>query len=128
MSFTFAGCLEPEMMLIELGFEGRAQQLDDLKARTDCTSTLLTALPHLLPPQTKPGVGADVSPTNTTATLALWQNFDAFHETAKAAATTAYNVRQAGTSDQFGEQAKKLHTACVGCHAQYLKVELPSPP
>src|SRR5215475_10180336 len=70
--------IESEMMVIELGLEGTAPQLDDLKARADRISTLLTAFPHLFPPQTKPGLAADGTPINTTATLALWQNFDAF--------------------------------------------------
>jgi hypothetical protein len=98
--------IESEMMVIELGLEGRAPQLDDLKARADRISTLLTAFPHLFPPQTKPGVAADGSPINTTATLALWQNFDAFYDIAKGAVTAAYDASQAGTADQFREQAK----------------------
>jgi cytochrome c556 len=120
--------IESEMMVIELGLEGKAPQLDDLKARADRISTLLTAFPHLFPPQTKPGTAADGSPINTTATLALWQNFDAFYDIAKGAATTAYDASQAGTADQFREQAKKLRVACDGCHAQYMKVTAPSPP
>jgi hypothetical protein len=43
--------VESEMMVIELGLEGRAPQLDDLKARADRISTLLTAFPHLFPPR-----------------------------------------------------------------------------
>jgi hypothetical protein len=35
--------IESEMMVIELGLEGRAPQLDDQKARADRISTLLTA-------------------------------------------------------------------------------------
>ena len=120
--------IESEMMVIELGLEGRAPQLDDLKARADRISTLLTAFPHLFPPQTKPGKAADGSPINTTATLALWQSFDAFYGIAKGAATTAYDASQASTADQFRERAKKLRAACDGCHAQYMKVEPPSPP
>jgi hypothetical protein len=99
--------IESEMMVIELGLEGRAPQLDDLKARADRISTLLTAFPHLFPPQTKPGVAADGSPINTTATLGLWQNFDSFYDIAKGAASTAYDASQAGGADQFREQAKK---------------------
>jgi len=120
--------IESEMMVIELALQGNAPQLDDLKARADRISTLLTAFPHLFPPQTKPGVAADGSPINTTATPAIWQNFDAFYGIAKDAAATAYDASQAGTSDKFGEQAKKLRSACDGCHAQYMKVEPPSPP
>src|SRR5262245_37722457 len=107
--------VESEMMVIELGLEGSAPQFDDLKARADRISTLLTAFPHLFPPQTKPGVAADGSPSLTTATLALWQDFDAFYGIAKGAANTAYDASQAGTADQFREQAKKLRAACDGC-------------
>jgi cytochrome c556 len=117
--------IESEMMVIELGLQGKALQLDDLKARADRISTLLTTFPHLFPPQTKPGVAADGSPINTTATPALWQNFDAFYDIAKGAATTAFDASQAGTGDQFREHAKKLRAACDGCHAQYMHVEGP---
>jgi cytochrome c556 len=120
--------IEAEMMVIELGLQGSAPQLDDLKARSDRISTLLTAFPHLFPPQTKPGVSADGSPINTTATLAIWQDFDAFYGIAKSAATTAYDASQAGTAQQFREHAKMLRGACDGCHAQFMHVEPPSPP
>ena len=119
--------IESEMMVIELGLEGKASQFDDLKARADRISTLLTAFPHLFPPQTKPGVSADGSPINTTATAAIWLDFDAFYGLARNAAATAYDASQAGTADQFREHAKKLRGACDGCHAQYMHVEPPSP-
>ena len=115
--------IESEMTVIE-----KASQLDDLKARADRISTLLTAFPHLFPPQTKPGVSADGSPVNTTATLAIWQDFDAFYGLAKNGAATAYDASQAASADRFKEQAKKLRGACDGCHAKYMHVEPPSPP
>jgi cytochrome c556 len=119
--------VESEMMVIEIGLERHTPPLDDLKARADRISTLLTAFPHLFPPQTKPGIAADGSPINTTATPAIWQEFDAFYRLAKDGAMIAYDASQAGTMDQFREQAKKLRGACDGCHAQYMKVEPPSP-
>jgi cytochrome c556 len=120
--------VESEMMVIEIGLEGSAPQFDDLKARADRISTLLTAFPHLFPPQTKPGKAADGTPINTTATLTIWKDFDAFYGFAKDAAMTAYNASQASAAEQFREQAKKLRVACDGCHAQYMHVEGPSPP
>lgn len=120
--------IESEMMVIELGLQGSAPPLDDLKPRADRISTLLTAFPHLFPPQTKPGVAADGSPINTTATLAIWRDFDAFYGIAKGAATTAYDASQAGNANEFSEQAKKLRGACDGCHAKFMHVEAPSPP
>src|SRR5215471_7613993 len=76
--------IESETMVIVLGLEGKAPPLDDLKARADRISTLLTAFPPLFLPQVKPGVAADGSPINTTATLAVWQKFDAFYDIARA--------------------------------------------
>ena len=119
--------VETEMGVIELALEGKAPDLGDLKMRADRISTLLTAFPHLFPPQTKPGVSADGTPSTTTATLAIWQNFDAFYDTAKGAATSAYDASQAATAEQFKEHVKKLRGACDGCHAQYMHVEPPSP-
>jgi len=120
--------IETEMGVIELGLEGKAPDLGDLKARADRISTLLTAFPHLFPPQTKPGVSDDGSPGITTATLAIWQNFDAFYDIAKGAATAAYDASQAGTADQFREHIKTLRGACDGCHAQFMHVDTPAPP
>jgi cytochrome c556 len=120
--------VESEMMEIEIGLEGSAPRFDDLKARADRISTLLTAFPHLFPPQTKPGKAPDGSPINTTATLAIWQDFDAFYGITKDAAMTAYDASQAGAADQFRAQVKKLRVACDGCHAQYMHVDGPSPP
>jgi len=120
--------IETEMAVIEIALERTTPPLDDLKVRADRISTLLTAFPHLFPPQTKPGVSADGSPSITTATLAIWQDFDAFYGITKGAATTAYDASQAATVDQFREQVKKLRGACDGCHAQYMRVEPPSPP
>src|SRR5262249_54675887 len=71
--------VESEMMVIELALEGSAPQFDDLKARADRISTLLTAFPHLFAPQTKPGVSADGSPINTTPTLAISPPFPTFY-------------------------------------------------
>jgi cytochrome c556 len=120
--------IESEMMDIEIALELTAPQFNDLKARADRISTMLTAFPHLFPPQTKPGVAANGSTINTTATLALWRNFDAFYDMAKGAATTALDGAQASTLDQFREHVKRLRVSCDGCHAQYMKVPGPSPP
>jgi cytochrome c556 len=120
--------IEGEMAAIELGLELKQVALGDLKNRADHISTLLTSFPHLFPPQTKPSVAADGSPSPTTATLAIWQDFDAFYSKAQAAAMTAYDTSQAGDLEQFREQTKKLRFACDSCHAQYMHVEPPSPP
>jgi cytochrome c556 len=117
--------IESEMGGIELGLDGKQPQLDDMKARADRISTLLTAFAHLFPPQTKPGPAADGTPSPTTATPAIWQDFDAFYGKVQAAAKTAYDASVASALDQFRAEAKQLRVACDGCHAQYMHVEGP---
>ncbi len=117
--------IETEMAGVELGLEAKQIQLEDLKLHADRISTLLAAFPHLFPPQTKPAVGSDGSPSPTTATLAIWQDFDTFYRMAQAAAMTAYDTSQAADLEAFRAQAKKLRVACDSCHAQYMHVEPP---
>jgi cytochrome c556 len=120
--------IDAEMMPIDLFGAGTAYPLADLKAHADRISTLLTAFPHLFPPQTRPGPAADGSPSPTTATLAIWEQFDDFYAKAQAAAMLAYDTSQAGDAEQLKEQGKKLRAACDGCHAQYMHVEPPPKP
>ncbi len=119
--------IDAEMMPIDLAGAGKEYQLDELTAHADRISTMLTAFPHLFPPQTKPAAAADGSPSPTTATPAIWEKFDDFYGQAQAAAMIAFDASRAGTLDQFKEQGKKLRGACDGCHAQYMHVEPPHP-
>jgi cytochrome c556 len=120
--------IDAEMQPIDLSGVGEKHSLDELKAHADRISTLLTAFPHLFPPQTKPGPAADGSPSPTTATMAIWDKFDDFYGKAQAAAKIAYDASQAGDEPAFREQAVKLRGACDGCHAQYMHVDTPTPP
>jgi hypothetical protein len=63
--------IEDEMMAIEVATEAKEFQLNDLKPHAYVISTLLTAFPHLFPPQTKPSASRDVSPSATSTTLAI---------------------------------------------------------
>jgi cytochrome c556 len=121
--------IDAEMMPIDLFGTGKDSPLDELKEHADRISTMLTAFPHLFPPQTKPGAAtADGSPSTTTARVEIWQNFDDFYGKAQAAAMTAFDATRAGNADEFKAAGKKLRAACDGCHAQYMKVDPPSPP
>ena len=97
--------IEDEMMAIELATGGKELQLNDLKSHAYVISTLLTAFPHLFPPQTKPSISLDGSPSTTSATLAIWQDFEDFYGKAQAAASVAYDASQAGSADKFRELA-----------------------
>lgn len=120
--------IDAEMMPIDLAGAGKAYQLDELKAHADRISTMLTVFPHLFPPQTKPAAAADGSPSLTTATPAIWENFDDFYGMAQAAAATALDASRAETADRFKDIGKQLRAACDGCHAKYMHVDPPARP
>jgi cytochrome c556 len=116
--------IDEDMHDIDLAGTGQVTHLDDLKAHADRISTLLTAFPHLFPPQTQPSPDA---PVPTTASPAVWKEFADFYGRAAAAAKTALDASQAGTLDQFKPLGTQLRAACDGCHAKYMVVEQPKP-
>ena len=120
--------IDAEMMPIDLFGAGQNYPLAELTAHADRISTLLTAFPHLFPPQTKPGKAADGSPSPTTATPAVWEHFDDFYGKVMAAAKLAYDTSQAANADALKAQGTKLRAACDACHAVYMHVDPPSPP
>lgn len=120
--------IDAEMMPIDLAGAGKEYPLDELKAHADRISTMLTAFPHLFPPQTRPAATADSSSSPTTATPAIWENFDDFYGEAQAAATTALDASRAETAGKFKDLGKQLRAACDGCHAKYMHVDTPARP
>jgi len=118
--------MEEDMMVVELSVEGKDFKLPDLQGRAYSMNRLLTAFPHLFPPQTKPPT--DGSPSPTSASPAVWENFDDFYAKVMAAAMTAFEAGQAEDGNKFKEKVKELRAQCDSCHAQYMKVEAPSPP
>jgi len=118
--------MEEDMMVVELSVEGTGFKLPDLQARDYSMNRLLAAFPHLFPPQTKPPT--DASPSSTSASPAIWENFDDFYGKVMAAAMTAFDAGQAADADAFKAQVKLLRAQCDTCHAQYMKVDSPSPP
>jgi cytochrome c556 len=116
--------IDEDMHDIDLAGTGQPFKLDDLKAHADRISTLLSAFPHLFPPQTQPSPDA---PVPTTASPAVWKEFADFYDRAAAAAKTALDASQAGTLDQFKPLGVQLRTACDSCHAKYMVVEQPKP-
>jgi cytochrome c556 len=116
--------IDEDMHDIDLAGSGQTFKLDDLKADADRISTLLSAFPHLFPPQTQPSPDA---PVPTTASPAVWKEFNDFYARAAAAAKTALDASQAGTLDQFKPLGVQLRAACDSCHAKYMVVEQPKP-
>jgi cytochrome c556 len=116
--------IDAEMHDIDQAVAGGHVPLDVLKAHADRISTLMTAFPHLFPPQTHPSPDA---PVPTIATPAVWKEFDDFYSRATAAAKTAFDASEVGTLDQFRPLGMSLRAACDSCHAKYMHVEPPKP-
>lgn len=113
--------VETEMNVIELATDaGRKFEFADLQSRAYMISTLLTVLPHLFPPETKPSVGADGTPSATVASSAIWDDFDRFYANAQAASEAALQASQAPDMDRYRARAARLREACDSCHATYM--------
>jgi cytochrome c556 len=120
--------IESEMTPIDLATGGRAIALSELKTHAYMINTLLTAFPHLFPPETKPIISPDGSPGATAATEAIWDDFDAFYSMTQDSAAVAFDASQAADLDRFKAHAVQLRAACDSCHAQYMHVVDPSTP
>ena len=121
--------IESEMTPIDLAVGGRQMPLADLKARAYMINTLLTAFPHLFPPETKPVTAPDGTPGATSATMAVWDDFDKFYDGAQDAAAAAFDASQAADFAQFQAPAARLRAACDACHKQYTQtVDHTAPP
>jgi cytochrome c556 len=116
--------IDTEMHDIDQAGAGERIPLDALKAHADRISTLLTAFPHLFPPQTQPSPDA---PVPTTAAPAVWKEFEDFYGRAMAAAKTALDASQAATLELFRPLGMDLRAACDSCHAKYMQVDQPKP-
>lgn len=115
--------IDEAMMPIDLAPDAKNPNLDELKAKAFTINSLMSAFPHLFPPQTKPAKDGP----STTATLAIWEDFEKFYSATQAAATTALELGQSADIKEFMERGKQLRAACDGCHAVYMHVEGPHP-
>lgn len=91
----------------------------------DIISVILTALPHLFPPNTnlwKANPERDPG-RDTSASPELWANFSDFYARAAAASKIAYKASRAKQESAFRASIGELRTACDSCHAAYLKTE-----
>jgi cytochrome c556 len=116
--------IDTEMQSIDQAVAGEQVPLDVLKAHADRISTLLTAFPHLFPPQTQASPDA---PVPTAAAPAVWNEFDTFYALATTAAKTAFDASEASNLDRFRPLGMSLRVACDSCHAKYMRVEGPKP-
>jgi cytochrome c556 len=116
--------IETEMHDIDQASSGAEIPLGALQAHADRISTLLMAFPHLFPPQTQPSPDAAIP---TSASPAIWQEFEDFYARASEASQTAYDASQVASLEDFRSAGTKLRAACDGCHAKYMQVDQPRP-
>ena len=114
---------ETAMMSIDLAAGGKAVPLPQLQAEAYLVFSYMTAFPHLFPPQTKPIAGPDGSPSASSATMAVWDDFEAFYSASMEAANIAFDASQAKDLAGFVKQAKALRTSCDSCHETYMHVQ-----
>lgn len=124
---TLMDGVETEMMALESALGGKQPDLATLKSRAYMIYTLITAFPHLFPPETKPVVAKDGTPSATAALPVVWAEFDAFYDRVQAGASAAFDASQAGQVDQYRGAAKKLREACDGCHEKYMQPTASAP-
>jgi hypothetical protein len=113
---------ETAMVPIDRAAGGEDIPLATLKDQAYAIYTYLSIAPHLFQAGTKPVVSPDGSPPATAATVAVWQDFDAFYKAAADAAQVAYNASQAGDIAKFRTLAMQLRADCDSCHATYMHV------
>lgn len=119
--------IEAEMMRLEAAVAAaRAPALDGIKDRAYTVYSYFSAVAHLFPPETRPQTAADGTTNGTSATAAVWDEFDAFYESLQAAAATAFDASQAADMGAFKQQVVKLRDACDSCHAKYMHVAEPN--
>lgn len=112
--------IEGDMGAIEVAVGSGKGDLGSLKNRAYSISTLLSAFPHLFPPETKPSPNG-----STTASAAVWQDFEKFYDKVQAAAGVALDASLAADAGKFAAAAKDLRAACDSCHEAYMAVAGP---
>jgi cytochrome c556 len=120
--------LEEQVGPVDAASAGKVSNLEDLKSRAYLINTLLAAFPHLFPAGSMP---ADIPEdgTQTSATPAVWDKFDAFYDLSRTAASAAYDASQAKDEASFRTHAAALRKACDACHAQFMAAPAsPEPP
>ncbi len=120
--------IEEQMMPIDVASVRADGRLPDLKNRAYMINVLMSAFPHLFPPETIPVEGGADPGYDTKALMTLWTRFDAFYEASQKAATIALDASQAPDMSSFRDLAQKLRTSCDSCHADFMAATDPSRP
>ena len=114
--------VESEMLAIDMADGGRKFEFSDLQSRAYMISTLLTAFPHLFPPETNPSpwrTAHQARPRRHRRSGKISMNF---YGRVQEAAAIAFDASQAADFVRFLEPAKPLGAACDSCQAQYMQV------
>ena len=120
--------LETRIPPFDAAAAGDDFDLESLRNDAYLFSTILSVFPHLFPPETKPVVSPDGAPPLTTATEAVWEDFDAFYALAVDAALFTLDMSFVEDEETFRVQAQELRERCDSCHADYMLVTDPDLP
>jgi cytochrome c556 len=120
---TLMNAIEENSDRIARMISDRDIDLPEARARAGSMFVMLTAFPHLFPPNSNQWKeGADLDPaTDTVASPEIWTNFSDFYELAAAAAERADEMRHATKEDDVKSLHRALGNLCDFCHALYYK-------
>lgn len=107
----------------------------DAGEHADTISAMLAVFPYLFPPDSNIWSKELEEAEPATVTLAkpeLWQKFDAFYDSAQAAAEVALKAAYSKNEAEFRSRYALLQPQCDGCHAAFRRQEaeyvIPIPP
>ena len=120
--------LEEQMMAIEVALARNEGRLPELKNRAYLMNVLMSAFPHLFPPETKGRADGEDPGYETGALMTVWTRFDLFYEASQKAATIALDASQAPDMSSFRELGQKLRGSCDSCHSVFMASAEPSKP
>jgi cytochrome c556 len=120
---TLMNAIEDNSNRIGRMISDRDMNLAEARASAGNIFAMLTAFPHLFPPNSNQWIeGADLDPvTDTTASPEIWTNFADFYQLALTAAARADEMRRAENEEDVKSLHRSLGTLCDLCHALYLK-------
>jgi cytochrome c556 len=120
---TLMNAIEENSDRIARMISKRDINLPEARARANTIFVMLTALPHLFPPNSNEWKeGADLDPaTDTVASPEIWTDFANFYELASAAAKRADEMRRSASEEDVKSLHRALGNLCDLCHALYYK-------
>lgn len=107
------------MLPIDRAAAGDPFDLDDARRNAEAISAILVAFPWMFPDDTKVADTRD-NAWQSIATDLVWEESEAFHETAEEAAAFAFDMVTLVDEAEFRQKARELRQRCDSCHASFM--------